>query len=139
MYIQSYNYLPEIAKQIRKTVFIEEQGFESDYDPNDDIAAHIVISDGRKAIATCRVFESGEDGIYILGRLAVLKQYRGKGVGTKALVAAEEYVKSIGGKALKLHSQCAATEFYKKAGYTEYGEIECEQGCPHIWMQKYLG
>lgn len=30
------------------------------------------------------------------------------------------------------------TDFYETIGYTQYGEIEDDQGCPHIWMKKEL-
>ena len=138
MHTQYYNYLPDCAKQIRQAVFVDEQGFKSEYDDIDALATHLVLFDGNTAKATCRVFESGEKNVYILGRLAVLKPYRSLGIGSKVLDAAEEYVKNVGGSAIKLHSQCTAKEFYKRAGYTAYGDIEDEQGCPHIWMQKYL-
>ena len=116
--IQCFDYLPDCAKQIRQAVFIDEQGFKSEYDDIDALAIHLVLFDGNTAKATCRVFESGEKNVYILGRLAVLKQFRGSGLGSKILAAAQEYVKSVGGRAIKLHSQCAAKEFYERAGYT---------------------
>ena len=50
----------------------------------------------------------------------------------------EKFVLKNNGKFIKLHSQIRAVEFYKKVGYTPYGEIEPEEGYPHIWMKKML-
>ncbi len=49
-----------------------------------------------------------------------------------------EYVKSIKGESVILHSQMQAKEFYKKQGFKEYGDIEYEEDCPHIWMKLKL-
>ena len=46
--------------------------------------------------------------------------------------------KEKGAEEMMLHAQCQAKGFYEKAGYRAYGEIEDDQGCPHIWMRKYL-
>ena len=55
------------------------------------------------------------------------------------LAEAEKCVLAKGGKILMLHSQCRAKDFYAKSGYTEFGEIGYDEGCPHIWMKKQLG
>ena len=73
---------------------------------------------------------------YVLGRLAVIKEYRGKNIGSAIVNEAEKHVREKGGTGLALHSQCSAINFYKKLGFTEFGDIEDEQGCPHIWMKK---
>ena len=131
-----YNFLPASAKSIREDVFIKEQGFESEYDNIDNIATHLVLFDLDTPVATCRVFAADTEGVYILGRLAVKKEWRGKGVGSLMLKQAEEYIASVGGIALTLHSQLHAQDFYQKCGYAPYGKIEYEQDCPHIWMRK---
>lgn len=136
--IKIFDNINDDARHVRYTVFIKEQGFFSDRDDIDNIAKHIVMYENGKAIATCRVFESEEKCVFTLGRLAVLREHRKKGFGKSMLLAAENYVKSVGGKALKLHSQCSATEFYSRLGFKEYGEIEDEQGCLHVWMKKDL-
>ena len=137
MEIKVYDKLPEEAREIRETVFLVEQGFEVEYDDKDEISVHLVMyKDNNTPVATCRVFKSEEGGVYILGRLAVLKEYRDKNYGSKMIEAAEKYVFWIGGTGIKLHSQCVAKGFYAKCGYREYGEIEYEEFCPHIWMRK---
>ena len=134
-----YKSIPDYAIKIRKRVFEEEQGFQNEFDEKDNISAHIVLFDkGKVPIATCRVFWDAEKDSYILGRLAVVKEYRGKNIGSVVVGEAEQYVSEKGGKCIALHAQCRASAFYAKLGYTEFGSIEDDEGCPHIWMRKYI-
>ena len=134
--IKDFNNLPDDALNLRKKVFVEEQGFCDEFDEIDKRAIHFVLYENKNPIATCRIFVGEAKETYILGRLCVLKEYRGKGIGSKILRAAEDKVKVLGGKKLSLHSQYQARDFYKKLGFAEYGEIEYEQHCPHIWLAK---
>ncbi len=139
MRVEIFQTLPEQAADIRKKVFVEEQGFQEEFDNIDLTAVHFVLFDDSDApIATCRVFQKGNNGIYFLGRLAVLKESRGKNIGSILVKKAEEYVKKIGGEQIQLHAQCRATAFYNRVGFTSFGDIEDEEGCPHIWMRKML-
>ncbi len=131
-----YNKLPPEAKAIREEVFIKEQGFENEYDEMDEVATHIVAFDEGVPVATCRLFETENQGTFMFGRLAVKKELRKKGIGSEIVSAAQKYVSSQGGGCIILHSQLHAKDFYKKIGFQEFGEIEYEQGCPHIWMRK---
>lgn len=134
-----YENIPDCAREIRKKVFTDEQGFQNEFDETDSVAAHIVLYDEDDLpVATCRVFRDAAMDSYILGRLAVLKEHRGKHIGSMMLREAEQYVRAKKGQCLTLHSQCQAAEFYKKAGFSEFGEIGYEEGCPHIWMRKFL-
>ena len=40
---------------------------------------------------------------------------------------------------MALHAQCTAMDFYRKQGFEEQGDVEEEEGCPHMWMYKELG
>lgn len=132
-----YEKLPDASKKIREAVFIKEQGFKNEFDEIDSRAAHIVLySDDNKPIATCRVFKNEETDTYTFGRLAVIKEYRGRSLGSLMIKEAEKYVVQKGGKELVLHAQCRVVDFYKKSGFTEFGEIGEDEGCPHIWMKK---
>jgi predicted GNAT family N-acyltransferase len=124
--------------KIRKEVFVTEQGFVDEFDEIDGISSHILIFDGDLPVATCRVFKKDGEEYHILGRLAVLKEYRGKGLGRAMLDAAEKYVSSVGGMGIILHSQLRAVDFYQACGYEGYGDIENEEGYPHLWMKKKL-
>lgn len=135
-----YDQLPDESKAIREEVFVVEQGFSEEFDTVDKYAVHILAYDvDGKAIGTCRIFEENEPGVMFLGRLAVCAEYREAGVGSMLLQQAQEYAASIGIKEIKLHSQLRAKGFYEKNGYNAYGEIEDDEGCPHIWMTKKVG
>jgi len=138
MEIKIFNKLPDSAKMIRDEVFVKEQGFIDEYDEKDDIASHIVLFDGNEPIATLRLYETDEPGVFMFGRIAVVKSQRKGGVGRKIMSAAEEYVHSKGGKKVILHAQLQAKGFYEKAGYKVFGELEYEQDCPHVWMEKKI-
>ena len=134
-----YNNFPDCAKAIREAVFINEQGFQQEFDEIDNTATHFVLFDDDKIpVATCRVFWNTAINEYVLGRLAVMKEYRGKNIGSAIVNEAEKYVCEKGGTGIALHAQCRVADFYKKIGFTEFGDIEDEQGCPHIWMKKSL-
>lgn len=139
MKIVTYNSFPDCAKKIREAVFVKEQGFRDEFDETDAAAVHIVLFDDMGApAATCRVFWDGERASYILGRLAVVKEHRGERFGSAIVQEAERYVHGKRKAQLSLHAQCTAADFYKKLGYTAFGEVETEQGCPHIWMKKQV-
>lgn len=141
MEIKSYNTLPSLARYIREEVFVKEQGFREEFDSIDKISTHIVMTDGDKPVAVgrfyCKDNPRGEKE-YFIGRLAVMREYRGKGVGGAVIKEAERLIKEQGGSCVLLHSQCRAAEFYEKQGYTKFGDIDYDEDCPHIWMRKYL-
>ncbi len=138
MKFKIYNFLSDDAKIIRKQVFMEEQGFKNEFDDIDNISFHIVMYDETRPVATCRVYEDIVKNEYILGRLSVVKEYRGMSLGAKMIGEAERIVKEKGGTSIRLHAQCRVTPFYGQQGYKEYGVIEDDEGCPHIWMKKQL-
>ncbi|MDE6055580.1 MAG: GNAT family N-acetyltransferase, partial [Lachnospiraceae bacterium] len=98
----------------------------------------VLFNEDELPVATCRVFWNKTMNTYTLGRLAVIKKCRGKNIGSAIVREAEKCVQEKGGKSIVLHSQCQAAGFYKKLGYEEFGDIENEEGCPHIWMRKSL-
>ncbi|MBE6787942.1 MAG: GNAT family N-acetyltransferase, partial [Ruminococcaceae bacterium] len=83
MVVKKYDYLPSEAIDIRTKVFVFEQGFTDEIDDIDATALHFLAFCEGIAVGTCRAFKTNEG--YILGRLAVLKQYRKKGVGSTLL------------------------------------------------------
>ena len=138
MRVSVYENLTDDAKDIRKRVFMDEQGFHDEYDDKDGISVHFVLYDNELPVATCRVFRDNEMDAYVLGRLAVIREYRGKSIGSVMIKEAEKYVKSKGGTDIILHAQCRASGFYAKSGFAEFGSVEDDEGCPHIWMRKIL-
>ncbi|MDD3367675.1 MAG: GNAT family N-acetyltransferase [Lachnospiraceae bacterium] len=138
MEIKMYDELPEAAKAIRTSVFMEEQGFKNEFDATDHNATHIVIWENDKPVATCRFFYSDAKSCFAIGRLAVLKEYRGKHYGAILIDNAEREIRNQGGLHVGLSAQCKASDFYKKQGYQIHGEPHPVEGCPHVWMCKDL-
>ncbi|MBQ8551140.1 MAG: GNAT family N-acetyltransferase [Clostridia bacterium] len=138
MDIKVFNYLPDGALDVRITVFVDEQGFCDEVDDTDSVATHLLMFDGEKPIATCRIFPGETPEKYILGRLCVLREYRSQGLGSTLLAAAEKAAKNNGAHSLWLHSQLQAKDFYSRLGYIVSSDIEYEQHAPHVWMKKDL-
>ena len=136
MEIKLFDKLPDEAKDIRVTVFVEEQGFNEEFDSVDDSATHIVMYDSEEPIATCRFYI--KDGSYLLGRIAVIREYRGKHIGALLISKAEEEIKKRGGRKTVIHAQTRAKDFYLKQGYIDSGKNDFEEGCPHVWLFKNL-
>ena len=127
-----------IAKAIRLAVFVDEQGFEDEFDQIDDIAWHIEVWDQGLPIAVCRMFESDHPSIYTIGRIAVIKEFRQKNVGKAVMEALENHARQLKAIAIELSAQCSAEGFYEKLGYIRQGEVYLDQFCPHIKMVKNL-
>lgn len=139
MIIKEYNYLPEEAIKIRNEVFVKEQGFVEEFDEIDHIAKHIVLYEKEQPISTCRIYFNIEKQSFVIGRIAVAMEWRGKNIGTKIINIAEDYIKTDGGKSVMLSAQERVAEFYEKQGYKKLGKAFLDEGCPHIWMKKNLG
>lgn len=135
---RQYAKLPREAAMIRQEIFVEEQGFEVEFDEIDPIAQHIVLFENGAPIGTCRVYWSGSKNSHVLGRVAVRKDYRGRSFSQKLLQEAEQLVSSMQGKTLCLAAQVRAKAFYEKQGYAAAGEQFLDEGCPHVWMYKTL-
>ena len=136
MKIKMYEQLPEDAKSIRKKVFMEEQGFENEFDDIDNMCTHILIYDSANPVATCRFYYNNERQSYVMGRIAVLKEFRGKNYGTELLKAAENEIIKKQGNSVELSAQVRVTDFYEKNGYVALDEVHDDEGCPHVWMRK---
>ena len=136
MEFKIYNSLPSEAREIRTDVFVSEQGFEEEFDSVDNIATHVVVFDKGRAIATCRFY--CERGYYLIGRIAVTLEYRGKGLGANMIEYTQERIRELGGREIRIHSQRRAEGFYQKQGYVSFGDIDYDEGCEHIWMKKII-
>lgn len=138
MEVKVFKKLPKEAKMIRTRVFMEEQGFHNEFDEKDNISIHIVLFELSEPVATCRIYYSEERQCYVIGRLAVLMDYRGKDVGSKLLKVAEKEILDRKGGIAELSAQIRASAFYEKSGYFSLKDVHVEEGCPHVWMRKEL-
>ena len=138
MIIQILNAINDDIKQIRIDVFINEQGFENEFDDIDKTAKFVLLSIDGKAVGTCRFFPSNIDGDAHIGRMAVRKLYRGQNLGSKIMHAAENGIRRDRFKTCSLSAQVQARPFYESLGYVAEGEEYLDEGCPHILMRKQL-
>ena len=136
--VQFYNDLCEAAKLIRQKVFVLEQGFVNEFDDIDDKAIHLVLYNDQQAVATARMFTENDPECFTIGRVAVLKDYRGMHLGAKIMQYLEEEARLRKGRMLKLSAQCSAQSFYEKQGFLSNGEVFLDEECPHIQMVKKL-
>ena len=83
---------------------------------------YIVLTDGDFPVATCR-FYTLEPGFAMIGRVVVLPEYRGKGLGSRTVTEAEEWLRELGYTNTVIESREEAVGFYKKLGYTVTDDI----------------
>lgn len=123
---------------VRKKVFVEEQGFDSEleFDDIDAIAHHLLLCEDGKPMATARLFS--ENGEYHCGRICILQEYRKRGIGLIIMKELEKKAAELGALRLMLSAQVRVSGFYEKAGYIPYGEEYPDEFCPHIAMSKNL-
>lgn len=126
--------------QIRKMVFVEEQGFslEIEIDEIEDQCEYLTLySAQNQPLATARIYPYA-DGVHKLQRIAVLKSQRGKKLGERLMTEMENHAKKYGIKRLILGAQNSAIGFYQKCGYQVFGDGYDEEGVAHHNMQKML-
>ena len=122
------------AFEIRRRVFIEEQNVpkELELDEMDRIASHFILYLDKTPIGTARLFE--KDDIYYIGRMAVLKEYRGRGFGEFIMKKMMDFAKHRKINKIVLHAQNDVVEFYKKFGFVETDNEFWEAGIKHKEM-----
>ncbi len=130
--------LPEESVRIREKVFVVEQGFKEEFDTTDSEAVHIIAYKGDIPVATCRYFYDKENCRYKLGRMAVIKEERGKGTGRLIMEEAHKELKNDGAAEVWLSAQLRAKGFYERVGYICIGDVYMEEDYPHVLMCKEL-
>jgi predicted GNAT family N-acyltransferase len=122
----------DILKSIRKSVFIVEQHVPKDleWDGQDDDCTHFLASVNATPVATARLTEKGQ-----IGRMAVLREYRGTGIGSRLLAAVIEQARQSGFKQVFLHAQVNVIGFYEKSGFSAEGDIFIDAGIEHRTMR----
>ena len=126
------NALMEIAKYIRCEVFVKEQNvpFEEDWDEEE--SENYLIYDNDKPVGTMRWRDLGEK--IKIERVAVLAEFRGKGIANLWLKQVIEEIKSQTDKPITLNSQLLAIPLYERLGFKQYGELFYEADIPHYAM-----
>ncbi len=133
-----YPYLNPEARLIREEVFVKEQGFKEEFDEVDEFAMHMVLYKDGVPVGTGRLYPGDNDEEFILGRIAVLPDYRGLHLGTKILSLLEEEAQQQGAVSVALSAQRRIQGNYEKQGYTATGDTYFEEFCEHVRMVKEL-
>lgn len=130
------NVVPKEAREIRNAVFIDEQGVmpEEEFDGSDDYSEGVVLYLDNKAVATGRIIV-GERGECLIGRVACLKECRGKGIGKVLMEELLRRCKEKGFDAVYVHAQTRVRGFYESLGFNAYGQIFMEADIPHVMMK----
>ena len=89
---------------------------------------YIVLLDGEYPVATCRFYEV-EAGIAVLGRVVVLPEYRGRGLGTRVVAEAEKWMAELGYRHVRIESRLEAVGFYERFGYAVVDGAKRMSGC----------
>ena len=127
------------ALEIRRTVFIEEQGIseEIEMDENDSSAMHILVENHGEPAGTARLRFTA-DKLVKLERMAVLKPLRGTGIGKGIVSFVEKECLARRIEHITLNAQHSAVNFYRACGFKETGPPFLEAGINHIGMDKEL-
>lgn len=124
------------AYYIRTKVFVEEQKCppEWEFDVIDKISEHAVLMDTNESpIATARIFEN-KNGQATIGRVAVLKEQRGKGYGATIMKECIKRLEQQNYPDILIHAQTYAIPFYERLGFAAFGEEFIEDNIPHTKM-----
>jgi len=123
------------AQRIRFAVFVEEQRVppELEMDEHDANCIHALAFAEGRAVGTGRLLPDGH-----IGRMAVLKDWRGRGAGRALLRALIDAARRRGDPEVALNSQVQALGFYRAEGFEPVGAVYEEAGIPHQAMRMKL-
>ena len=125
--------------QLRRTIFIEEQGVDEtlEMDGLDDSATLIVLYLNNQPIG-CARYRVLDTAVKV-ERVGVLKEYRGQGLGQEIMAFVEAQILEYTDKPwITLNAQLTAKQFYLRLGYVPIGEQFSEANILHQKMMKEL-
>jgi predicted GNAT family N-acyltransferase len=122
------------AFKIRTRVFIKEQEvpLSIEWDEYDKTGVHMICNVDGKVVGTGRIVFFGKTAK--ISRVAVLKPYRKKNIGTAIMEFLIDEVKKRQGELIYAHVQLYAHGFYEKIGFKDVGESFLEANIEHIRM-----
>ncbi|MCO6384607.1 GNAT family N-acetyltransferase [Oceanicola sp. 502str15] len=124
---------------LRMEIFVAEQGVpaEVENDEHDAQARHLLARLGARAVGTARVMREGATGK--IGRVCVLREMRGTGLGLALMQAGLDELRKMGGIGrVILGAQTSALPFYARLGFQPYGDEFDSVGIPHVMMARAL-
>ena len=119
------------ASEIRRKVFINEQNVpqEEEWDGLDTECLHFLAMLDGQPVGTARLLPDAH-----IGRVAVLANARGTGIGVLLMQAAIEAARQAGHIQVALSAQVHALAFYERLGFVAHGEEFMDAGIPHREM-----
>jgi len=123
-------------RAVRVAVFVVEQNIpeELEWDESDAVSVHALAQDRDGVPIGCgRLLPDGH-----IGRVAVLSDWRGQGVGAALLVRLIDLAKARGDKRVLLNAQTQAMPFYARYGFAPTGDEFFEAGIAHWKMVRFL-
>jgi len=124
------------AAPLRFAIFVGEQNVPPgiELDEMDEKSLHALAFDAAgRPIGTGRLLPDGR-----IGRMAVVKEWRRRGVGADLLEALIEEARRRGFREVKLSAQLQAAEFYRVHGFVAEGKVYEEAGILHQAMRRSL-
>lgn len=134
--IVDWSHAEDKLRAVRLAVFVVEQNIpeELEWDEQDAASRHALAEDAAGVPIGCaRLLPDGH-----IGRVAVLSEWRGRGVGAAMLVRLIELARERGDRRVRLHSQTQAASFYARYGFEPVGSPFMEAGIPHQTMERVL-
>lgn len=122
----------EQIQALRFEVFVDEQKVpaELEMDEWDELSRHVLAFSGETVVGTGRLLPDGH-----IGRVAVRKHWRGRGVGLALMEEMIAMGKSANLGELALSAQTQALAFYERLGFIAHGGVYEEAGIEHIKMR----
>ena len=123
---------------VRGIVFCEEQKcpYSREVDGLDFSAIHFLCTTDNEPIATARM-RLFKDYAKI-ERLAVRKEYRGKGTGKDMFSFVLNHANKLGYSKIKIHAQVYLLKFYEDFGFIKQGEMFLDANIEHYCMVKEM-
>ncbi len=124
-----------LAKPVRERVFVQEQGIaaELEFDLEDSMAMHLVLLEDELPIAAGRIVHDGKT--FVLGRICVLPEKRGSGVGDLLMKLLLVKVFSFMPTKVRISAQADKQIFYERYGFIAQGQPYLDEtGISHIDM-----
>lgn len=124
-----------LLRSVREQVFIREQGVPPalELDALDALSRHVIALSRGQAIGTGRLLPDAH-----IGRMAVLRGWRGQGVGSALLESLIEIARSLGMRQVMLNAQLHALPFYLRHGFLPQGGEFLDAGIAHRRMRRTL-
>jgi len=136
VHMRAWHDAEPMLRAVREAVFMREQGVSAalEWDGLDESCRHaLALNANGEAIGCGRITPDAH-----IGRMAVLKEWRGRNVGTTLLQALLDEARRLGFAEVDLGAQVQALPFYQRFGFVEEGEVFMDADMPHRRMRLRL-